>query len=243
MSNKVIYIASIFTAALYAVIQIMGFCVPEVGMMYAMIDSMLLLCLLALFSAIVVLPGKNKKFRVACLIIAGVELLLSLVFCVNTFVGFTNKLPFNIRYAPVVFVGLLVLTTIGLMLIDTESSSFLTKITSSICLIVLLAISVAYISNWTRPTMAALSMTGAAVSINLLAPRFGNKAAQAVTSIASLVFVIVPVVYLIRGYIGFTVAVTNVLVIFSVLVSLVCTICIAAVGIKSERQPAAPQTY
>ena len=241
MSNKVIYIASIFTAVLYAVIQIMGFCVPEVNIMYATDNSMLLMCLLALFSAIVALPREKRKIRIMCLIMAGVELLLILVFCVNIFVGFLDDHEF--RGAPVFFVGLLVLTTIGLMLIDTDSSLFLTKITSGMCLIVLQAVSVVYLSNWIRPTMAALTMTAAAVSINLLAPRFGNKAAQAVTSIASLVFVIVPVVYLVRGYIGFTVAVTNVLVIFSVLVSLVCTICIAAVGIKSERQPAAPQTY
>lgn len=232
MSNKVINIASICTAVLYASIQIIVFCVPGVNVGHAAVPSMLFISVLALYSAIVVLPRKNKVLRTVCMVIAAVELLLTVVFCVNIFVGFFERS--DIKYTAIVFASLLLLTTIGLMLIDSENSSFLTKITSNVCLVVLIMLAAIYIYWGSRPLSASISMTGAAISLNLLAPRFKNKTAQTITSIASLVFIIIPLVYLARGYIGFRVVVTNILVIFSVLVSLACTICIAISGIKAD---------
>lgn len=239
MSNKTINIASIFTAVLYAFIQIMGFCIPEISVTCATFVSMLFICLLALYSAIVVLPRENKKIRkirVVCMVLAALELLLCLIFCVNIFAGFMKYYGEGIRWISMVFVTLLLLSTIGLILIDSDKSLFITKATSSICVIMffLLGVIVCKTGTLGGAMAVSISMTGAAVSLNLLAPRFKNKTAQKITSIASLVFIIIPLVYLARGYIGFRVVVTNILVIFSVLVSLACTICIAISGIKAD---------
>ncbi len=241
MNNKMINIASICTAVIYAAVQIVGFCVPAVDVGRAAVPSILFISVLALFSAVVALPEKNKKIRAVCMIMAALELLLALVLCINIFAGFFERS--DIKYMAIILAGLLLLTTIVLTLVNAEASSYLTKIMSNVCLIVLMMLAVIYIKWDSRPLSASISMTGAAVSLNLLAPRFRNKAVQALTSIASLAFIVIPVVYIARGYIGFYVSVTNVLVIFSVLVSLACTSFIAISGIKAERSSAgAPQT-
>ena len=246
MSNKTINIASICTAVLYAFIQIIGFCVLEVDMMFSTVASMLFICLLALYSAIVVLPRKNKitrRIRVVCMVIAALELLLDLIICVivlaeiggDIYEDFSD-IYYNIHYVPIIFMTLLLLSTIGLILIDSDKSLFITKATSSVCVIMffLLGVIVCIRGRLGGAMSVSISMTGAAVSLYLLAPRFKNKTAQAVTSIVSLVFIILPVVYLARGYFGFSVFANNILVIFSVLVSLACTFCIAISGIKAD---------
>lgn len=87
---------------------------------------------------------------------------------------------------------------------------------------------------------ASAAMVTCSIAINLMAPKLRNKTVQIILSIGSLAFLVLPAVYLIRGYWGFSGEAIAAIAIASVLIALVCTIITAIAGMRQETN--APET-
>lgn len=245
MNKKTLMISACVIAALYAVIGLLGIVVFH-AVQSAHISSVLFTGVLFVIAALLDLPEKKKGFRIALYIIAMVELLAALYFSIDIFSGI---LPDE-----AIFVGALLAAVVAafgfvLVLIRFAKASVLVQISSAVSAAVLTSLAAvlavaAYPGNllFSKILCVSIAMASCAAAINLAALSLG-KMAQNIMGAGALVFLVLPVVYIVRGYWGFSGGAINALGVISLLVMLVCMVIAAVFGMKQPKpapEPAAP---
>lgn len=242
MNKKVFLIYNISVISLYTVIEIL-YCFGAEYLL-SLSPAVLFSGTMVLLTALPTLSPQYRKTRKLFLVLAIIDTSCAVVFSV--FFSKTQQYHVTISICTAVFAFLVVGVYFGLILIDAYKGLLITKITSGIGIIVSFLNSLVNCSLCIKYCydMKALSASAAmvtcSIAINLMAPKLRNKTVQIILSIGSLAFLVLPAVYLIRGYWGFSGEAIAAIAIASVLIALVCTIITAIAGMRQETN--APET-
>lgn len=247
MNKKTLMISSCVIAALYAVIGLLGIVVFH-AVQSAHISSVLFMGVLFVIAALLDLPEKKKGFRIALYIIAMVELFAALFFSTDIFGEF---LPDEVTFVGALVAAAAALFGFVLVLIRFAKAPVLAQISSAVSAAVLVSLGVVFsnISYYSdtspRILCVSIAMASCAAAINLAALSLG-KLAQNIMGAGALVFLVLPVVYIVRGCWGFSGGAINALGVISLLVMLVCMVIAAIFGMKQPKpapEPAAPAAW
>lgn len=239
MSKKILLVSNIATAVIYAIVQVLIVIIVPFDNYneYPTFCSVLFTGVLAAVAALLVLPEKYKKTRILCTVLAAITFLLAIVFSILIFVrpGMDWR-----EILSIVFAVMLVAYNIAFNLINSDKTPFLTQVTLSIGIIILILLS---FEIFELPCnliyIASAAMVSCSIAMNLMVPSLkGKKLCQKIVSIGSLAFLILPALYLIRGWWGFNRAAINTLTIISILIVLACTVYSSIVGWKELKSNA-----
>lgn len=235
MCKKRYSITSIIIMFMYVITEIMACFIGDDK--YVVIDpAVMYMVALGLLTVLTVLNdkmnfvksecGNIKKYRtisIICTVLLVLVILCALIYSiVNVFFEYWSY----DWYGYILVFGI----NIGLVLINSDKNLFVNKVTSCLALIVLALLSIDY--NSSPFSSSSVMLVCLAVSVNLLAPRMGKKI-QLILSLASPVILIMPIIYLIRGYWGVnSIVFVKAISIVAVLLSFVCTVIGAVLDIK-----------
>lgn len=223
MSKKVISISTIVVVSIYALCAMIGIII---GVSEVCAPSVLFTSVLALLSVLCFLPSKYRKTRVCCIVLGTIAFLCALVLFI---------MPFFTLYRisdkiGLIFSVLLLGINIGQILVETDNALFITKITSSVCAMILVLLTLMFRED--AVIAVPINLACSAIAVNLLAPKLRDKKVQKIVSVSSCVLLIMPIIYLCRGYFGVNAVMMKVFAICAILITLASTIIGAYIMLK-----------
>lgn len=228
MCKKIYPIASIIVMCLYFMLEIISSIITT--RLTTALPAVLFTGVMSLLAVLLILKDDYKKTKRFCFVLSIIGLLCAIIFSVNVFVAFFSYSG----YIGLGFSLLLFGMNVGLILINADNSMLINKLTSCFSLLILILLCIPFIDFLREPIVLSVSinLVCAAISLNILASRM-KKTSQNFLSLTSIVLLIMPIIYLIRGYWGMnSIVFVKVISIVAVLLSLVCTVIGAVLDIK-----------
>ena len=240
--NIVIYSAYLIAMLVFTILQISVVCdavyMVDYGGFYERtpitIASINFTCVSALFGCILVIPETRKKLKVFCTILFGISFLLALFYTINAYAGFIGarsggyELAFNYTAAVIPAV-----VAVGSFLIENDSFDLDNKVgvfsavtrAAEMLLIVLMAIVlISHDADDTVQLIASTAMISFALSLSTLASRFDSSKIKLIVCGAAWLIMIMPIIYLFKGYWGVSGGFIDAVSVISVLGAFACAI-------------------
>ncbi len=191
-------------------------------------------CVSALFGCVLVIPETRKKLRVFCTVLFGISFLLALFYTINAYAGFIGArsggygLAFNFTAAVIPAV-----VAVGSFLIEKDSfdldnkAGIFSAVTRAAGMMMIVLMACVLIGNDTDDTVQSIAstvMTGFAVSLTTLASRFDSNKIKLTICGAAWLIMIMPIIYLFKGYWGVSGGFIDAVSVISVLGAFACAI-------------------
>lgn len=239
--NIVIYAAYLMAMLVFTILQISVVCdavyMVDYGVFYERtpitIASINFTCVAAVFGCFYAIPDKRKKLATFCAILLVIDALLALFYTLNAFVGFLHDNSSTENGISMAAAVISAATAIGSFLIEKDSFDFDDKVVifsavtraAGMMMIVLMAcVLIGNDADDTVQSIASTVMTGFAVSLTTLASRFDSNKIKLTICGAAWLIMIMPIIYLFKGYWGVSGGFIDAVSVISVLGAFACAI-------------------
>ena len=257
MMKKGIYIISILAALAFVVLHIGIVCdatyiedwtyftnTPPIT-----VANLNFACISALFGCMLILPENRKKLRIFCMALLSISTLLALFYTINAYAGFlidTYGVGMIINYTTSVIP---VVITVASFLVDSYSfklddiGGIVLAVTRAAEMMLSPLMLIIYIIGFdgrdTPQLIASTVMISFAFSLTTLASRFENKIIKITVCCMSWVAMIMPIIYLFKGYWGVSAEFIDTVSIISAVGVLACAVAVALVDFAVKKNVSA----
>lgn len=254
--KKGIYAVYILAMLVFAILQICAVCdaVHMVDYDYFIerppitIATLNFTCVSALFGCIIAIPEHRKKLRTFTAVLFGICFTLAIILTVNAYAGFLHSsggTEMALCIAAAIIPGVI---AVGSFLVETDSFTFDNKegiihaVTRAVEMLLLLLMATVLATNYSDDTVhvsACVPMISFAVSLTTLASRIEKKNGKLILCGASWVALLMPIIFMFKGYWGVSGGFIDAVSVISVLGAFACTVLAALIDFKIVKKNAA----